>query len=46
MLIVRYMLRLSSSARDYSEKISIYSTLVGILNFKKVEIGEEVDMYM
>lgn len=30
------------SARDLSEKTTIYSALVGILNARKFELGEEV----
>ena len=30
------------SAGDLSEKTTIYSTLVGILNARKMEVGEEV----
>lgn len=30
------------SAREFSEKTSIYSTLVGILNARKFDIGNEV----
>lgn len=33
---------LLSSASELAEKTSVYSTLVGILNAKKFEFGEEV----